>query len=137
MPKTEAEDERQSDLIALESMFDSVLPAATQSKTEILTCRVPSEKNQATKLWCEENGISFSDWVRSKLYDEPLPRKSLKRVSVLDRQICSELGAIGRNLNQILRKFNSQPLPRLRLDDRHLLEALLKKLTEIREKLAE
>ncbi|MBD2092577.1 hypothetical protein H6F67_22265 [Microcoleus sp. FACHB-1515] len=137
MPHSEAEQERQNDLIELEKMFDGILPAQ-QDDLEMLTCRVPRQKNQALKSWCKDNNISFADWVRARLYDAPLPRaKPAKRTSTLDRQIYIELNAIGVNLNQAVRRLNSQELPRLSLDDRNLLDHLLKKLNEIQQKLVE
>lgn len=122
---------------ALEALFAPILPAA-KPKTELLSCRVPCEKNQALKHWCEAQGGSLSDYVRSRLYNEPLPQpRPRQEATTLDRQVLIELNRIGSNLNQTVRRLNRQNAPRLNLNDRAVLNQLLQTLNAIKEQLAE
>ncbi|BAU13052.1 hypothetical protein LEP3755_35880 [Leptolyngbya sp. NIES-3755] len=121
---------------ALESLLEPILPAK-KPQTELLSCRVPRDKNQALKQWCEDQGVLFSDCVRSRLYDEPLPQpRPHQKSSSLDRQILIELNRIGSNLNQAVRKLHSRSIPILLASDQKLLAQILQTLDEIKEQLA-
>ena len=144
----DVQQECQRDQERLEQIMASVLPLAQglkaqnlpdQNATEMLTCRVPRDQHQALKAWCETENIRLSDWVRSRLYDTPLPPKnrpqSGPRPSQLDRQVIIELNRMGTNLNQLTRRLNSQPDSSVKSGDRQLLQTLLETLNQIQTRL--
>jgi len=129
--------ERQRDQQQLEALLASVLPPLIQEETTMLSCRVPTQPHQALKAWCQSQGIPLSDYVRSRLYDQPLPQRQPKRfVSPLDRGILVELNRLGNNLNQTVRRLHRQDSPKLNDSDRQLLQALQVRLQDIRAQLA-
>jgi len=142
------EQEHQRDRERLKQIMAPVFPLVQglqaqnipeQNPTEMLTCRVPRDQHQALKVWCETQNIKLSDWVRSRLYNTPLPSKirpqSGPKSSQLDRQVIIELNRIGTNLNQLTRRLNSQPDSSVKSVDRQLLQTLLETLNKIQTRL--
>ena len=137
MRHSHPDSERQRDQVQLEQLLAPVLPPLIQEETTMLTCRVPAQPHQALKAWCQSQGIPLSDYVRSRLYDQPLPQRQPKRfVSPLDRGVLVELNRLGNNLNQTVRRLNRQDNPGLSDSDRQLLQALQTQLQDIRAQLA-
>ena len=137
MRHSDLDSERQRDQSQLEQLLAPVLPPLIPEETTMLSCRVPAPQHQVLKAWCQAQGIPLSDYVRSRLYDQPLPQRQPKRcASPLDRGILVELNRLGNNLNQTVRRLNGSDSPSLKDSDRALLQALQAQLQEIRAKLA-
>ena len=123
MRHSDLDSERQRDQVQLEQLLAPVLPPLVVEATTMLSCRVPAQPHQALKAWCQLQGIPLSDYVRSRLYDQPLPQRQPKRfVSPLDRGVLVELNRLGNNLNQTVRRLHRQDHPRLSDSDRQLLQ---------------
>lgn len=137
MRHSHPDSERQRDQAQLKELLAPVLPPLIAEETVMLSCRVPAEPHKDLKAWCEEQGLSLSDYVRSRLYDQPLPQRQPKRLmSPLDRGVLIELNRLGNNLNQTVRRLNRQDNPGLNDSDRQLLQSLQVQLQDIRTKLA-
>jgi len=121
------------DLKQLEELLDPVLPGAKKEDETKLTIRLPDSLKKSLKAEAEARGINFSDYIRSKLSSESTPtrRRSRRQVNRVDRSVLVELNRIGINLNQAVRKLNSQTQPRINQADRQLLAQLLEKLQAI------
>lgn len=121
------------DLKHLEKLLDPVLPGAKKENETKLTIRLPDSLKESLKAEAEARGINFSDYVRSKLSGEstPVRRRAQRQVSGIDRSILVELSRIGINLNQAVRKLNSQTQPRINQAERQLLTQLLEKLQAV------
>ncbi|UBF30761.1 hypothetical protein K9N68_39895 (plasmid) [Kovacikia minuta CCNUW1] len=128
--------DRQDHLAQLRQLMAPILPPLLEPETEMLTCRVPAKEHQALKAWCQEQGLPLSDYVRSRLYDRPLPRRQPKeRLSSLDRQVIVALNGLSTSLNQTVRRLNQQDSPELTESDRQLLQILQTQLKEIQTQL--
>ncbi|PSB33909.1 plasmid mobilization protein [Stenomitos frigidus] len=121
-------------LTALEQLMAPVLPPLLA--TERLSCRVPSKEHQALKVWCKAQGLPLSDYVRARLYDQPLPKRPHKeRVSPLEQHVLVALNRLGNNLNQTVRRLYRQEHPSLNEVDRELLQTIQAQLKDIQRQL--
>ncbi|GAQ00197.1 plasmid mobilization protein [Leptolyngbya sp. NIES-2104] len=121
------------DLKHLEKLLDPVLPGAKKESETKFTIRLTDSLKESLKAEAEARGINFSDYVRSKLSGEtpPIRRRNRRQVSRIDRSLLVELNRIGINLNQAVRRLNSQAQPRVSQADRQLLSQLLEKLQAV------
>lgn len=102
----------------------------------VLRCRVlPRERDEIQKR-AEALGVSVAELVRQSAQDKPIarPRKRLPTVEVQAlSKLCSELGKLGSNLNQIARVCNRNG----RLGDPPQLEATLHALQGLMRRIME
>ena len=130
----ELEFDRQDNLKRLEELLDPVLPGVRNSAETSLTIRLPASLKESLRVEAEARGLNLSDYARSKLFDEiaPIRRRPQRQVSGLDRSLLIELRRIGINLNQAVRKLNSQKQPSVNQADRQLLQTLLDVLQKVK-----
>jgi hypothetical protein len=121
------------DLKQLENLLDPVLPGAKKENETKLTIRLPDSLKESLKAEAKARGVNFSDHIRSKLSGEsaPIRRRAQRQMSGIDRSLLVELNRIGINLNQAVRKLNSQTQPRINQADHQLLAQLLEKLQSV------
>jgi hypothetical protein len=117
----------------LEELLEPVLPRAEKANETKMTVRLSDSLKELLKAEAEARGLSLSDYTRSKLSSEIVPRhRTRQRVSRIERGTLAELNRIGSNLNQIARRLNSRDQSRVNQADRQLLAKLLEKLQEVK-----
>lgn len=129
----EIEAERQSDLKSQKELLNSVLPEDKNDVETTITIRLPASLKEALKADAESRGINLSDYVRVKLSAQSLPirRRPRQQVSRVERGLLVELNRIGINLNQAVRKLNSQEYPQVNSAERQIFTQLLEMLQKI------
>ncbi|MBE9182446.1 hypothetical protein IQ268_28255 [Oculatella sp. LEGE 06141] len=128
----DAELDRPRDLTHLEALLNPVLPPANNEADTTLTIRLPASLKVTLKSEAEARGINLSDYVRLKLSGAALPmRRRRQPIHWLERSVLIELNRIGINLNQSVRKLNSQEHPRENTADRQMLTQILEALQNV------
>ena len=79
----------------------------------------------------EEKGVTESEYIRLLLSQKP---NDYPEIRILLRELINEVNAIGNNINQITRNYNSKIY---RTEDRELLKAYMKKLNLLVKDMAE
>ena len=122
------------DLKHLENLLDPALPEAKNRGETTITIRLPIALKHSLKAEAEARGLNLSDYLRSKLSGEtaPILRRPQPRISSIDRGLLVELSRIGTNLNQAVRRLNSQSQPRVSQADRQLLLRLLETVRKVK-----
>ena len=129
----EVECDRQDTLKHLEELLDPVLPEAKNVAEASLTIRLPASLKESLRVEAQARGLNLSDYARSRLSGEtaPIRRKPQRQMSELNRSLLIELNRIGTNLNQAVRKLNSQKQPSVNQADLQLLRTLLNLLQKV------
>lgn len=124
--------ERSQDLAHLEELLSPILPTVQEDEAK-LTVRLPVSLKETLKVDAEARGLNLSDYVRLKLSDSvlPLSRRSRPQVGTIERGVIVELNRIGVNLNQMMRRLNSQKTSKANVTDRQTLTQLLDTLRRV------
>ena len=85
-------------------------------------CRLTREEAGRLKEQARERGMTESAYIRLLLSGEP---EDYPEIRILLKELVREVNAIGNNINQITRNYNSKLY---RIEDRELLCAYMKKL---------
>lgn len=91
-------------------------------KEVIKQFRITRKEEVQLKKQAKERNLKESEYLRLLLSQKP---KDYPEIRILLRQLINEINAIGNNINQITRNYNSKFY---RLEDRELLSAYMKKL---------
>lgn len=91
-------------------------------KEVIKQFRITKKEEVQLKRQAKERNLKESEYLRLLLSQKP---KDYPEIRILLRQLINEINAIGNNINQITRNYNSKFY---RLEDRELLSAYMKKL---------
>lgn len=91
-------------------------------KDVIKPFRMTQKEADRLKKQAEERGMKESEYIRLLLSQKP---NDYPEIRTLLRELISEVNAIGHNINQITRNYNSKLY---RIEDREFLSACMKKL---------
>lgn len=104
---------------------------STGKKEVIKQFRITQKEAESLKKQAKERNLKESEYLRLLLSQKP---NDYPEIRVLLRQLINEINAVGNNINQITRNYNSKFY---RLEDRELLSAYMKKLNLLMKEVAE
>lgn len=84
--------------------------------------RMTKKEAEQLRINAEEKGLKESEYIRLLLSQKP---NDYPEIRTLLRELINEVNAVGNNINQITRNYNSRLY---RTEDRELLMAYMKKL---------
>lgn len=95
---------------------------AEEKKDIIKPFRLTRQEAERMKEQAQERGMKESEYIRLLLSQKP---NDYPEIRILLKELINEVNAIGNNINQITRNYNSKLY---RTEDRELLCACMKKL---------
>ena len=95
---------------------------AAEKKDIIKPFRLTQQEADRLKKQAQENGMKESEYIRLLLSQKP---NDYPEIRILLKELIGEVNAIGNNINQITRNYNSKLY---RTEDRELLCAYMKKI---------
>lgn len=95
---------------------------AAEKKDIIKPFRLTRQEADRLKKQAQESGMKESAYIRLLLSQKP---NDYPEIRILLKELINEVNAIGNNINQITRNYNSKLY---RTEDRELLSAYMKKL---------
>ena len=95
---------------------------ARERKTVVKPFRMTEREAKKLRKNAAEKGITETEYIRLLLSQKP---NDYPEIRLLLRKLINEVNAIGNNINQITRNYNSKIY---RTEDRELLKAYMKKL---------
>lgn len=95
---------------------------AGEKKDIIKPFRLTQKEAEKLKKQAQESGMKESEYIRLLLSQKP---NSYPEIRILLKSLINEVNAVGNNINQITRDYNSRLY---RAEDRELLCAYMKKL---------
>ena len=95
---------------------------AAEKRDVIKPFRMTKQEAGRLKTQAQEHGMKESEYIRLLLSQRP---NDYPEIRILLKELINEVNAIGNNINQITRNYNSKLY---RLEDRELLCACMKKL---------
>lgn len=95
---------------------------AGEKKTVVKPFRMTQKEADRLRAGAEGRGLKESEYIRLLLSQKP---NDYPEIRILLRELINEVNAIGNNINQITRNYNSKLY---REEDRELLTAYMKKL---------
>ena len=95
---------------------------AGDKKTVVKPFRMTQKEADRLRADAEGRGLKESEYIRLLLSQKP---NDYPEIRILLRELINEVNAIGNNINQITRSYNSKLY---REEDRELLTAYMKKL---------
>ena len=95
---------------------------ADGKKDVIKPFRMTRQEADLLKERAEERGMKESEYIRLLLSQKP---NDYPEIRILLKELVNEVNAVGNNINQITRNYNSKLY---RMEDRELLCACMKKL---------
>ncbi len=95
---------------------------AAEKKDIIKPFRLTQQEADRLKKQAQESGMKESEYIRLLLSQKP---NDYPEIRILLKELINEVNAIGNNINQITRNYNSKLY---RTEDRELLSAYMKKL---------
>lgn len=95
---------------------------AEEKKDIIKPFRLTRQEAERMKEQAQEQGMKESEYIRLLLSQKP---NDYPEIRILLKELINEVNAIGNNINQITRNYNSKLY---RTEDRELLCACMKKL---------
>lgn len=94
----------------------------SEKKTVVKPFRMTEKEARELQLNARQRGLKESAYIRLLLSQKP---KDYPEIRILLAELINEVNAIGNNINQITRNYNSKLY---RKSDRELLTAYMKKL---------
>lgn len=104
---------------------------ADEKREVIKPFRMTKKEAQQLKEQAEERNLKESAYIRFLLSQKP---KDYPEIRILLKELINEVNAIGNNINQITRNYNSKLY---RVEDRERLIAYMKKLNLVVGEVAE
>lgn len=104
---------------------------STGKKEVMKQFRITRKEAENLKKQAKKRNLKESEYLRLLLSQKP---NDYPEIRVLLRQLINEINAVGNNINQITRNYNSKFY---RLEDRELLSAYMKKLNLLMKEVAE
>ena len=95
---------------------------AEEKKNVIKPFRLTRQEADKLKKQAQESGMKESEYIRLLLSQKP---NDYPEIRILLKELINEVNAVGNNINQITRNYNSKLY---RKEDRELLCAYMKKL---------
>ena len=95
---------------------------AGERKNIVKPFRITEKEAELLRKNAAAKGITESEYMRLLLSQKP---NDYPEIRLLLRELINEVNAIGNNINQITRNYNSKIY---RIEDRELLKAYMKKL---------
>lgn len=95
---------------------------AAEKKDIIKPFRLTRQEADRLKKQAQERGMKESEYIRLLLSQKP---NDYPEIRILLKELINEVNAVGNNINQITRNYNSKLY---RIQDRELLCAYMKKL---------
>jgi hypothetical protein len=96
-----------------------------EGKREVIKpFRMTKQEAEQLKKWAEERNLKESAYLRLLLSQKP---NDYPEIRILLKELINEVSAVGNNINQITRNYNSKLY---RVEDREMLLAYMKKLNQ-------
>ena len=95
---------------------------AGERRTVVKPFRMTEKEAELLRKNAEKKGMTESEYIRLLLSQKP---NDYPEIRLLLRELINEVNAVGNNINQITRNYNSKIY---RIEDRELLKAYMKKL---------